>query len=525
MNLIPPWPLALAALAFAVLAEGPGPAPPPAPSPPRPDSGSEPVPRVPGAGDRVSISGRVASASGNPLPEGLSIEVRGEFPEGRKKRRGTVPVEADGTFRVDDLLNGRAYEINVWAYHSFVLGSAARVPAGTSDLVITLESTGSIEGVVLDSQGRRVGPGLVVHAGLSRESFCGTIGDGEASSTRTRKDGSFVLEFLGNHSFTVSAQRGEGPTLEAARAYWLPRGSRGVVLTLGPRAGVPKDSLEPAPHEPAATAITGRVVHPLALEPGEHLTVLARPEGGGEEVRARVSPSGVFDTGTLTPGIYTLLVRSSENPAGERKGVAAGTRGVDIGVDIHGCISGQVMDSAGKPVGKGVVVTAEAILEEGPKKMRVRSSALTRADGSFVIRYLGDHEFSVWAHPSWRAEERTSDDVEGWSVNGLRPDVKGLVVHLVAPASLSGRVRREKVTPPPHALRIRADQPGRGRPGSPGREADVDAEGNFRLEGLAAGRARLVLLLERGPSQYPHVYDLGEFEVPGEGLDLEIPAK
>lgn len=517
--------VAMVVLAAGVAALGlegerkPGPPKRPPPDPP-PKASPPSKPAAPPEGSTTTfISGRVVSRSGNALPEGLSIRAHGWYPE--KSRGVTATLGEDGSFRVEGVWSGCLYDLSVeLGAFGPRFGGTSKLAAGSKDLLVTLDPCDSIRGIVVDAEGVAVGPGIAVHA--DAEGWCGNKGLGEWSACRTGKDGRFVLEFLRRFHVSVMAARGEGLAKEGAKVRRVPPGSTELVLRLGPvkdlgpvkelKWGSRDDGpdISTASYEPAATAVTGRLIPPSGSELRETYDVELVPEGGGPSLGARSLPSGYFDTGTLPKGKYSVRIKGPGGlPCAERKGVETGARRLEFALDSLGTISGQVFDPSGIPVGAGVMVKAEVPNPGGPGRW---SDATTREDGTFLIEYLGDFAFDVKAISNDDRKSLTGS----WPVAGVKPGTKGVALHLETTVSVSGRVV-DAVGNPIARSYVKAFQ---GRVYESGDDsAQTDEKGGFLLSRLARGRVRLKVHWNGSDC------DLGEHDAPAEGLELRLPAK
>jgi hypothetical protein len=441
-------------------------------------------------------------------------------------------VAEDGTFALEGLRRGEECVLVVGSRGEIEFGRSGRILADGSPVLVELDPMESIEGRVLDADGNPVGAGQQVEAVNQpiedSVRICGNRFRGDASWARTREDGTFTIEFLDRRPYVVRAWRtgGDPRDRRLAEAHWIPAGSTGVMLRLmpcDPDADDRRLPREPGPHRPAASAITGRAVSPSGSQvlPDTRLEVI--PEAGGERHSRHLPRSGTFDTGTLPEGRYTLRVLSGSNlPCGEAKGVRSGTRDLELRLDPRGTIEGRVLDSSGRPVGRGLRVRAELASSEGTRGPGHSSFAWTRDDGTFTVEYLGDFEFALTAHPMppWRDPlgdrpiPKATGDLASRSLTGVHARTQGVVLRLEAPVVLTGTVLLEDGYPL-SGCELVATQEGRA-----GAETSrTGAKGVFRFERLAAGKVRLRAKL-RGRE-----LDLGEWDAPGEGIVFRLPGE
>lgn len=215
--------LAAAAAGWWFLREGPAVAPPPSsgsgrtsrpveeedpPPSKRPDVPPPPPPSLPPPPPadaplhETAIAGTMVSASGRPLPAGFTAEIYLETD--MSKAHAVVPVRGDGAFATGELPAKERFLVVGKSAAGFTAGSAAGVASGARDLRVPLQSGGTIAGRVLDRDGSPVGAGVTVSASIANPA---AHRPGSSSSTVTADDGTFVIEFLGNFIFTVTAVR------------------------------------------------------------------------------------------------------------------------------------------------------------------------------------------------------------------------------------------------------------------------------------------------------------------------------
>jgi RNA polymerase sigma factor (sigma-70 family) len=163
----------------------------------------------------ATISGVVRDADGRPL-SGIAISAtqRGGRGDSVVARSG-----ADGAFRLRGLPDGvfdLAAERDPYPGTEPLLPARRfGVPGGTSGVEFVLGATLSLQGIVVDEDGRPVS-GLALVAG--------------ASQAVTREDGSFVLSGLASGRHAIRLGQGNTGTLEPSDE--VPAGTRGLRLTL-----------------------------------------------------------------------------------------------------------------------------------------------------------------------------------------------------------------------------------------------------------------------------------------------------
>ena len=492
----------------AALAEEP-------PAPPPPDE-SDGIVRDYEVGDTTTISGRIRSASGNPLPEDLDLGISGHRVRGKRRWSRTIPIGPSGTFTIDGLEKGALHRITVLRWNSTIKVTLDRVPCGARDVDITLQQAGTIAGRVLDEAGRPAGAGVMVSALLTRRGQSGTLPAGGYSSARTREDGSFLVEYLDATDFTVTATTGARGAESRAYACKIPLGATGGVLRF-PR----KDQRDPAtpnfsrtsPHEPAPTAITGRLLLREGSELPEHFKLEAVPETGGEKKAFYPDPDGIFDTGTLPDGTWTLRGVSPDGlMAGERRGIKAGSREVAIPLDTHGWIEGRVLAADGTPVGAGFVVRASVPGDSEARGPGRDGTALTRKDGSFRVEFLKEFRFTLSVMPPHTEDPRPHPEIPASVQRDVPTGSRWTTLRFVVPVTVTGTVTNLDGKPLP-GVEVDARQADR----ESGDFARTDRDGTFTLRRLAAGKFRVILSRENEKAE------LGDFEAPADGLVIKYP--
>lgn len=497
--------------------EGP-PAPPP-PPPRNPEREEPPPSSVP-----ASMRGRVKSSSGNPFPPGLSVRAIGPFPKGTDRWNVRAKVEEDGSFCLERVWSGCTYIVAVFvpSADGHELARSGPFAAGSEGVVVTLapgkRTHGSIQGRVLDAEGKPVGAGVRVGVDGEYGSHCGNRNLGHTGAAMTREDGTFVIEFLDYANFLVFASRDD----EIASADLVPVGATDVVLRLGARSGEsPEDRSRRervrASYTPAATAVTGRLLPPEGTDLPKHCHLEFRSGGGSERLHVQPDRRGVFDTGTLAPGTYAIqVITESGLVIGERGEAQSGTRGVEIALEPHGCIEGQVFLPSGALAGADYRVTASSRTSREEPKRGFRSEALTRADGTFRIAYVGDYEFTLYVVPPMGVRGRVAAH-EGL-VSGIRSETRGVAVRMEELVDLDGTlVDAEGLPCVGWEIVATAARTGVQR------LTKTDEKGRFEIRQVFPGRARVVAVPEARNSARKREVDLGEFEAPAENLRLQLP--
>jgi hypothetical protein len=321
---------------------------------------------------------------------------------------------------------------------------------------------------------------------------------------------------LKSMEFTVSAEFRVGKETEGAWAFRIPEGSTEVVLRL---ASVDRDARqselarEPSPHEPAATAITGRLVLAQGPDRAHHLAIKGTPESGGVERQFQPSWKGAFDTGTLPGGRWNLRVLAPSGlVVGEANGVATGSRGIEIPISPHGEVRGKVLLPSGDSAGSGVHVwAANPDRRFGPGG---EAHAETNEDGAFLLEYLGDFRFGLMARGPMKSDRFPFDLVPGPAALDVAPGARDVVLRLALRSPLKGTLLTADGQPVvPHRL------VGSRKDNLFEWEAIMGKDGSFEFPDLPPGRVRIFYRWDGKE------IDLGEPEAPATDVVLRLPAK
>ncbi len=243
------------------------------------------------AADGSRIAGRVVDEAGNPVGSSFSVRL---FPSGGTREGGpgvtmfSVAAGA-GEFRSPVLRGDVAYDVVVGGVPGTIGGTLASVSPGPDPVTVTVRRGGTLRGRVVAAAGVEPrGPFLIT--AQTRDAGA-DLSRGGMGQVRTEADGTFLLEGLADHAFTVTATWGNllsaepvgpvrpgatvevrvvcGHVLEGRIAPW-PYGVRGgITLLATPRTS---DGETPPP-DVAQVAAAGRFrlvarragMHDLAL--------------------------------------------------------------------------------------------------------------------------------------------------------------------------------------------------------------------------------------------------------------------
>ena len=348
-----------------------------------------------------SLSGRVTKASdGTPIAD---ANVFAFGPNGW----GDAQTDGNGDYRIDGLATG-SYRVEANAVErgfvrefydgtiDFDAATLVAVAPGSDqpNINFALDQGGSISGTVFDSDG--VTPLGEVDVSAFSET-------GASCHTRSRHDGSYVIEGLGSGSFRV---RTEAADRGYASQYYSSTPAFTNATLVSVIVGVETAGIDFVLQ--AGGSITGTVVTANPGAPIAGVDVWANPYGSeGEGGGTRIDASGNYEITGLAPGGYR--VRAQKPDAGlvgewydnttdwslaTPVPVSAGqvTPGIDFDLAGGGTISGTVyMSDATTPLaGAEVWANSYDCCGEG-------GGALSGADGTYTMDGLAPGDYRVRA--------------------------------------------------------------------------------------------------------------------------------
>jgi hypothetical protein len=176
----------------------------------------------------LAIEGHVFGPDGNPVEH---ASLRTSRTTGTRTQLN-AETDAQGRFRMIGLVEG-AYDLSVfcWDEHSetrFAPANAARVPAGSRDVIVRLRNVARIEGFVREVDGTPVPVATVI-------ARVGGPG-GAPIAERGNADGSFFVDVAEGDVADLEAHRpGETSPVQSARLVGVKAGTKNVELRLPPR--------------------------------------------------------------------------------------------------------------------------------------------------------------------------------------------------------------------------------------------------------------------------------------------------
>ncbi|MFN0057407.1 MAG: carboxypeptidase regulatory-like domain-containing protein [Planctomycetota bacterium] len=432
--------------------------------------------RTRGGGDRAT-TGR---------GEGFTTELADTAQQRRRRGSSTRSAE-DGSYRLGGLESGKySLRVNARSFAQRVVDPVELVYEVETYLDVNLERAKRLRGVVVDMQGQGIAGALVRARGPN---------SGSQAST-TSAAGEFVIGQLANEAVDVSVSaEGFGDVQESGV---LPEGES-LVIQL------------PFAFDVVGTVIDSTTFAPIprAVVRAELLSTLSDGADRGRAPRAATNGDGVFTHRALAIGVYRFTAEASGYASSVLEPVnvtASSAPTIEFALKAGPRLIGRVTDAAGKPIAEARVqarakkTTDETTATPTPAARPVPGrraeadpagrregrgqSGTSQADGSFEVTGLSEGEYEVEVrHAEYLTAvfESVAVAVRGsereWQIQLDRgAEIDGTVFDRAGRRVAEGRIVVRALT------------------GSERRNATVDAEGRYRVAGLAAGSYELRFL-------------------------------
>lgn len=281
---------------------------------------------------------------------------------------------------------------------NLLVGTAENVAVGRNDLEIALGEGLSIEGTVVDGQGKPLASAMLQIQGKPDAQGRRPSVNGNRQQVQSDADGKFRFVGLGAGKFTIHLQAWQGSRYEGMLLVGnddIPSGSSGVQLmaTTGEKIG-------------------GIVVDEAGQAIANAWVNVNVQNGSGRN--GRTDKDGKFEISGLPHGVVSVHVNAPGRPPATAEKVDTGTLVLRIVCPKGGQITGRILDGAGN-----------AYANQGIQLKRTegnaRSWAQTGSDGRFKTQLIaeGDWEFTVLRKSADGKQEwvkagtaRTGEDVE-----------------------------------------------------------------------------------------------------------------
>jgi len=399
--------------------------------------GSEPVAeQVWEVREGLAITGIVVGPDGVPVPEvSVSAQPKSAAPRGQVSNAWGHRTGADGRFRLAGLVAG------VYAVHANVDGADLVAPPDPTDVELTagrtpevrieLATAGSVEGRVVDSDGKPIARANVHLRGDEH---------GWGGQGTSRDDGTFTIRDVRPESYRATASRGWGESMRApGRSDDDVQGER-VVVNAGEIARVELVV------EAQSGTIRGKVVDEAGGPVDDafvHTTResdSARKAAGSNRQRARwggwdrdpvlTDQDGSFELVDVEQGKHTLFATRRGGGEGTVEHVEVGATGVVIRIAPGASISGTVS------LAEGGVPTQFKVSARDREQGSNREEEFYQTKGQWTLDDLppGKYEVAVEAPEGRDTETITLADAEQKTGVALqlepKVDVEGTLVDL-----------------------------------------------------------------------------------------------
>ena len=434
----------------------------------------------------ATIKGRVLSKRGEPIAD-VDITARTTGGGLRDQQRWAIAQsKPDGTYELDGL-RAATYRIEPQAKRQVTPRDGFTVTAPPGKIVekdLILDDGGTIEGVVVDEQGKSV-EGVKVNASSIENDWNWRWDSGDKSDLA----GKFTIEGLRPGEYRVIASKGWFETLRkpgttddeqhpGEKAVVRVAETTRVKLVIEAQSGTIKGTVVDADGKPVGDAYLSAARESDAAGAQQSNVSATRDWDWGEEKPTLTNVDGTFTISRLSPGKYT--VRAYRKGGGEavQEHVAVG-QATRLQIKPTGSIAGLAKRDGGPP--DEITVTL-ADLKTGFN----RDERFYKTGGKFTIHDLPQGHFHVTVSTDGGSKKIELDLAEGETKTGVELTLDSLV-------TITGRVVEMGTQKPVPGMRVFAQAAtGGGFSFSWGPDADndniSDEAGKFTVKRVPRGQ-------------------------------------
>jgi protocatechuate 3,4-dioxygenase beta subunit len=428
----------------------------------------------------VEISGRVEAQVGGVVPGATIVaQYNGTGAEtGRRRQQGfvsglsgdpTAQSDAEGKFTLKGLQEG-LYSIYAQA-PGFAAGTRVTTKTGAGDVILRLATGKKISGSVKDEGGSPL-PGVPVRAQKIENTPNNDWYWWGGSQVYTAPDGTFELQDLADGAYDLICSAawtwGREVNVEDTKLQGVNAGRDDAFITVK-TGSVIEGRLVDRDDQPVRVAwITAQ------FETGDQ-----RNQDWSSQRWAQAKPDGTFRVAGLKPGSYTIYAYG-DFKMNTQKGVGSGARDVKIQVEPGFAIGGRIRD-------------VEGLSLAGQANFQVRKSGdanwgwmnvVQPGDGSFIVLGLDQGRYDL---------QITVQDYAPTVLSGVAAGERDLTVVVQKGLEVTGVVLDGGGAGVPNA-NVQAIQRATTPGAQPAQQmAQTDAQGAFKIVGLAAGEYRLIV--------------------------------
>jgi protocatechuate 3,4-dioxygenase beta subunit len=348
------------------------------------------------------VAGKVVDATTDMPIEGASVQIH--YPNlSMLEPTEAVQTEADGRFKLMvDVNTGEQVQFRV-SHEKYAAQRVTRNVQTETDVTLKLsEPDEALEGTVVDEARRPVGGAKVVYFG---------IGADDVPETKTDERGRFTLPlppWSVNGVQLLAVAPGKGMGLTWLRIKQKPGARRPPVEIKLSGGGTVEGIVTGKDGEPAEGALVKVVVDGQASQrllgpqsnPWAIMNVLN--EGRFLDPTAVTDATGRFTIPGVPPLAYRVEARHGLEEARTEEAITVSSGAImtaDIQLGEGGTIEGYVMDVDERPV-PGAMVSARPMNRQSRGWGIRQPTARVQADGRFVLRGIGDSDYTLWVSAS-----------------------------------------------------------------------------------------------------------------------------